>query len=111
MKFRIIATVIFSLLLFGCTVKTWPPAYIGMCEQFGDRASGNRGVDSHTKSECYAYFAVMNKDISLCGKVDNLYQRQYCIAGVAEGKKDPSLCEQVIERRARDRCMNVSSAP
>ena len=109
MRFRIIAAIIFALLLFGCTVKTWPPAYLGMCEQFGDRASGTKGTDSHTKSECYAYFATMNKDISLCEKVTNLYQKQYCVANVAIGKKDASLCQQVIEKQARDKCIDASS--
>ena len=109
MNYKIIAAILFSLLLFGCTVKTWPPAYLGMCEQFGDRASGTNGADTHTKSECYSYFAVMNSDVSLCGKVDNTYQWQYCISGVAVKMKNPSLCAQVIEGRARETCVNASA--
>ena len=109
MKLYIIAAIVFSLLLLGCTMKTWPPLNAGMCEQFGDVSQGSKGVDQYTKSDCYMYVAARDGDINLCSKVSNLYKQQSCILGVAAAKKDASFCQQLIERSMKELCLNVSA--
>ncbi len=62
-------------------------------------------VDSDKQFACYYSVSFQTDDVSICDKFKSNDEKNSCIARV---KKDPSFCENVVEKNGKDWCLVYS---
>jgi hypothetical protein len=62
------------------------------------------GQPDASKDRCVANFAIMEKDISICGTIQKEGEKAGCYQYIAEERNDSSICGQIANSMAKENC-------
>ena len=127
----VLLSLVFGMLIFGCTAKVsakaWPPVNVAQCDDPSTLPAG------HTQEDCYFYFGAAKGNASICGNVqgaakeDCYYsyalstdkvaacdlmsggaKKDDCYTNVGISTKNASVCERISDSTMQKSCMRYS---
>jgi hypothetical protein len=95
-KYFLAVLVVFgALMLFGCIQKQT----VEICSAM---PAGN------DKNQCFRAVAKAQNDTSICASIDDDVLKNYwCYREIAYDTKNPSLCELITDKDAKDSCYGI----
>ncbi|MFC2142941.1 hypothetical protein ACFLQN_00920 [Candidatus Aenigmatarchaeota archaeon] len=95
MKYLPLLLIISVLTVSGCTVTTWPPTDIEMCDGYD---SGAGSTNDRTELDCYNYFIKDSTDYSICEYIGEKYKYNMdsCKVYVAINLNDIDTCRGLV---------------
>lgn len=106
-KLGIIVILVGLLLLIACTPNKSAQDSFFVCKQLTE--FGNNSLLGMLASNCFSELAGAKKDLTLCDKIDNDYERGQCYSNALSGSDivNPQWCEILSDKSQKAGCYSM----
>lgn len=87
---------------------------VSECDYYTDLQKNDNEFDTTEKygeehNQCYAWYAGLHNDTSICYNMKTQIQKTYCLGQYAHIRREPKYCEEIEDKRIKDLCISYAN--